>query len=70
VRGEPGLRRVRVAVVRERYGDLVSLYSGMARSMNRLLESYSEEELAVIADFLKRPIGAGQRAAEELAATH
>jgi hypothetical protein len=42
----------------------------MARSMNQLLGSYSEEELAVIADILKRTIEAGQRGAEELAATH
>jgi hypothetical protein len=33
----------------------------MARSMNQLLGRYSEEELAVIADILKRTIEAGER---------
>jgi DNA-binding MarR family transcriptional regulator len=62
-------RAVRVAVVRERYGDLIGLYHGMARAMNKLLASYTEQELAVIADFLQRTVEAGEQATEELAAT-
>jgi DNA-binding MarR family transcriptional regulator len=61
-------RAIRVRVVRERYGELMTLYGGMARSMNKLLAGYSDEELAVIADFLHRTVEAGERATEELAA--
>jgi hypothetical protein len=38
----------------------------MARAMNKLLTSYTEEELAVIADFLQRAVEAGEPATEEL----
>jgi DNA-binding MarR family transcriptional regulator len=60
-------RAVRVRVVRERYGELMTYYGGMGRSMNKLLADYSERELAVIADFLHRTVEAGGRATEELA---
>ena len=59
-------RAVRVRVVRERYGELMALYQGMARSMNKLLAGYSDEELAVIADFLHRTVEAGEHATDEL----
>jgi DNA-binding MarR family transcriptional regulator len=59
-------RAVRVAVVRERYGELMSLYSGMGRAMNKLLAGYSDAELAVIADFLHKTVDAGEHATEDL----
>jgi DNA-binding MarR family transcriptional regulator len=61
-------RAVLVRTVRENYGDLMKLYSGMAREMNQLLGGYSDKELAVIADFLQRTVEAGAHATEELAA--
>src|SRR3954452_3776856 len=59
-------RAVRVRVVQDRYRDLMTLYGGMARGMNKLLAGYSEPELKVIADFLKRTIEAGDHATKEL----
>jgi DNA-binding MarR family transcriptional regulator len=61
-------RAVLVRVVPERYGELMTRYRGMARSMNKLLAGYSDEELAVIADFLHRTVEAGEHATDELAA--
>jgi DNA-binding MarR family transcriptional regulator len=60
-------RAIRVRVVRERYGELMTYYGGMGRAMNKLLAGYSDKELAVIADFLHRTVEAGERATEELA---
>lgn len=47
-------RRVVVEAVPERLADLANLYSSTRRSLARLLDRYSEQELAVIADFLGR----------------
>jgi DNA-binding MarR family transcriptional regulator len=60
-------RAVIVRVVRDRYAELMRLYSGMNRGMNKLLADYSDEELEVIADFMQRTNEAGQSATEELA---
>jgi DNA-binding MarR family transcriptional regulator len=62
-------RAVRVRAVHERYAELLGLYSGLSRSMNKLLAGYSDGELATIADFLRRTVDAGRDATEELAAT-
>src|SRR5437762_9099835 len=45
-------RAVLVRVDRERYGELLSHYTGLSRAMNKLLSDYSDSELAVIADFM------------------
>ena len=60
-------RAVRVRAVRERYAELLRLYSGFSRSMNKLLSDYSDSELELIADFLRRTVGAGRKATEDLA---
>jgi DNA-binding MarR family transcriptional regulator len=60
-------RAIVVRVRRERYGELMRQYSGMSRSMNKLLAGYSDSELEVIADFMRRTIEAGRDATEELA---
>jgi DNA-binding MarR family transcriptional regulator len=60
-------RAVLIRVVRDRYGELLGHYSGLSRSMNKLLAGYSDEELAVIADFMRRTVEAGEKAADELA---
>jgi DNA-binding MarR family transcriptional regulator len=61
-------RAVLVRVQRDRYADLMRLYQGMGRSMNKLLAGYSDSELDVIADFMRRTVDAGRQATEELAA--
>jgi DNA-binding MarR family transcriptional regulator len=59
-------RAVLIRVVRDRYGELLGHYTGLSRSMNKLLAGYSDEELEVIADFMRRAVEAGQKAADEL----
>ena len=62
-------RAVSVRAVHERYAELLRLYSGLSRSMNKLLADYSDSELATIADFLRRTVDAGRNATDELAGT-
>jgi DNA-binding MarR family transcriptional regulator len=62
-------RAVRVRAVHERYAELLRLYSGLSRSMNKLLAEYSDSELATIGDFLHRTVEAGRNATDELAAS-
>lgn len=61
-------RAVVVRAKRDRYAELIRLYGGMNRSMNKLLADYSDSELEVIADFMRRTVEAGREATEELAA--
>jgi DNA-binding MarR family transcriptional regulator len=60
-------RAVVVRASKERYAELMRQYSGMSRSMNRLLADYSDSDLEVIADFMRRSVEAGRSAAEDLA---
>jgi DNA-binding MarR family transcriptional regulator len=60
-------RAVVVRVVRDRYAELMRLYTGMNRSMNKLLGGYSDSELIVIADFMARTVEAGRLATDDLA---
>jgi DNA-binding MarR family transcriptional regulator len=62
-------RAVSVRAVRERYAELLRLYSGLSRSMNKLLADYSDSELVTIADFLRRTVDAGRNATDQLAGT-
>lgn len=50
-----------------RIADLVRLYGGMNASMGEILDSYRDDELEVIADFLRRTTEAGRHATDELA---
>ena len=59
-------RAVSVQSVHERYAELLRLYSGLSRSMNKLLADYSDSELATIADFMRRTVDAGRNATDEL----
>jgi DNA-binding MarR family transcriptional regulator len=61
-------RAVVVRAVRDRYAQLLRLYSGLSRSMNKLLAGYSDTELELIADFMRRTVDAGQKATEDLTA--
>jgi DNA-binding MarR family transcriptional regulator len=59
-------RAVTVRAVRKRYAELLRQYSGLSRSMNKLLAGYSDSELQVIADFMRRAAEAGRNAADDL----
>jgi DNA-binding MarR family transcriptional regulator len=62
-------RAVVVRSLRDRYADLMRLYSGMNRSMNQILGGYGDTELELLADFLRRTTDAGRTATDELAAS-
>lgn len=55
-------RSVAVRAVRGRTGELFRLYAGMNAAMDELCAGYSEEELALIAGFLRRATAAGHTA--------
>jgi DNA-binding MarR family transcriptional regulator len=59
-------RAVVVRTLRERDAELMRLYAGMNRSMNKILADYSDSELELIADFMRRTVNAGQNATDEL----
>jgi DNA-binding MarR family transcriptional regulator len=60
-------RAVAVRALRDRGGELLSLYAGMNGSMDELCAGYTEAELELLADFLRRTTDAGRVATEELA---
>ncbi|HEX6685465.1 MAG TPA: MarR family transcriptional regulator [Candidatus Limnocylindrales bacterium] len=62
---DPGDRRGILLRARlDRAGEVYDKYGPMNRSLDELLENYTEEELAVIADFVGRTNEAGRRATE------
>jgi len=66
-RATPDRRAVLVRALRERTGELVQLYAGMNAAMDEICAEYSDAELELIADFLRRTIEAGRNATEGLA---
>src|SRR6266545_2070266 len=58
-----GLVRAR----RERGAELFRLYSGMNTSMDQICAGYTDAELELLADFLRRTTNAGRDATDELA---
>jgi DNA-binding MarR family transcriptional regulator len=60
-------RGVVISVVGDRISEILRLYSGMNDSMRRIFAGYREDELEVIADFLRRTADAGRKANDELA---
>jgi hypothetical protein len=60
-------RAVAVRALRDRNAELFRLYAGMNSSMDEICARYSDAELHLIADFLRRTSGAGRDATEELA---
>jgi DNA-binding MarR family transcriptional regulator len=60
-------RAVTVRAVRGRNVELFRLYAGMNTSMDRICADYTEPELDLIADFLRRTTTAGRDATTELA---
>ncbi|GAA1606367.1 MarR family transcriptional regulator [Kribbella karoonensis] len=55
-------RSVTIRVLPDRSTEVVRLYQPMIGAMDDVLADYSEAELTVIADFLKRSTEAGERA--------
>jgi len=60
-------RAVVVRVRRERGAELFRLYSGMNTSMDQICAGYTDAELELLADFLRRTTDAGRDATDELA---
>ena len=65
---DPSDRRALVVrVLRDRSAELVRLYGGMNSSMSEICAGYSQAELQVLADFLRRTVEAGRTATDNLA---
>jgi DNA-binding MarR family transcriptional regulator len=60
-------RAVVVRALRDRGAEVFELYAGMSASMDTICARYSEAELEVLADFLRRSTGAGHDATDALA---
>jgi DNA-binding MarR family transcriptional regulator len=60
-------RAVAVRALRDRNAELFGLYSEMNTSMDKICAEYGENELEVLADFLRRTTNAGRSATDELA---
>jgi len=59
-------RAILIRPLRDRGAELFRLYAGMNRSMDELCEGYSDEELELLAGFLRRTTDAGRAATEDL----
>ncbi len=66
-RGTDDRRAVMVRARRDRSAELFALYSDMNTSLDQICAGYSETELELVADFLRRTSSAGADAATELA---
>ena len=60
-------RAVTIRGRRERNAEVLSLYSGMNASLDQICSGYTEAELEVLADFLRRTANAGEAATDALA---
>jgi DNA-binding MarR family transcriptional regulator len=60
-------RAVTVRVLRDRNAELFGLYSGMNASMDQICTGYTDTELELIAEFLRRTTDAGREATDKLA---
>src|SRR6266568_7329176 len=60
-------RAVAVRAVRGRNAELFRLYSGMSARLDGICAGYTEAELELLADFLRRATSAGRDATGELA---
>src|SRR5215471_171686 len=59
-------RAVTIRLRRERGAEVLGLYSGMNASLDQICSGYTEAELEVLADFLRRPTAAGRLATDDL----
>jgi DNA-binding MarR family transcriptional regulator len=64
---DPADRRgVVIRAERGRAGDVLRLYAGMNSAMDEICADYTEQDLELLAGFLRRTAGAGRTAATEL----
>jgi DNA-binding MarR family transcriptional regulator len=59
-------RAVLIRAERQRGAEIFMLYAGMNSAMDGICEAYDDEQLDVLADFLRRCIEAGRTATETL----
>lgn len=65
---DPADRRgVLIRPLHDRSRDILGLYAGMNTSVGKISADYTDDQLEVIAGFLRRVTGAGQEAVGELA---
>jgi DNA-binding MarR family transcriptional regulator len=65
---DPGDRRaVAVRALPDRGAELFRLFAGMNTRMDKLCAGYSDDQLELLADFLRRTTDAGRDATDELA---
>jgi DNA-binding MarR family transcriptional regulator len=60
-------RAVVVRVLRDRGAELFRLYAGMNASLDQICAGYEDDQLELLADFLRRTTDAGRSATDELA---
>jgi DNA-binding MarR family transcriptional regulator len=60
-------RAVVVRAVPGKQRGIIQLYDGMNSSLDQILDSYSDDQIDLIVDFLRRCTQAGQSAADQLA---
>jgi DNA-binding MarR family transcriptional regulator len=60
-------RAVVVRALRDRGTELFRLYGGMNTSIDQICAGYSDDQLELLADFLRRATDAGRAATDELA---
>lgn len=65
-RDEADRRGVLVRALPDRQHEIFQLYGGMNRSLDKILEGYSDEQIDIIIDFLQRSTEAGADAASLL----
>jgi DNA-binding MarR family transcriptional regulator len=65
--GTADRRAVTLRAVRERGGEIYRLFAGMNGSMDEICAGYSDTELELLGDFLRRATHAGRSATDELA---
>jgi DNA-binding MarR family transcriptional regulator len=65
-RGSSDRRAILVRIDPTRNSDLLGLYAGMDSGMDDVVASFTDEQLDVITDFLRRTAEAGHTATEEL----
>jgi DNA-binding MarR family transcriptional regulator len=63
-RVENDRRAVLVRGVPDKQRDIIRLYDGMNSSLDEILDSYSDDQIDLVVDFLRRCTEAGQRAAD------
>lgn len=66
-RAEDDRRAVRLAPVPDRVREIFGHYGGMDSALDEILGGYSETDLELITDFLRRCADAGRKATEDLA---